>query len=181
MEYFDALNEKKEFIGKKTRKTVHEKGLWHCSSHVWIENSKKEILCNLRDKNKDTFASCWDALTGEHLKSGENFEEAALRGLKEELGLKTNEKKLIFLCMHKRKEKYKKLKNNEFQKVFLLKTQKKLSELRKQKNEIQEIKFVPIKKLEKIMKQKKPEMKFIPKKNYYLKIIRLIKKEDKKG
>ncbi len=176
-EYLDVINKNNEITGKKTRKEIHEKGLMHKSVHVWILNEKKEVLCNLRNKNKDLFAGLWDAVFGEHLKTGENFETAAVRGIKEELGIKTNKKNLIELGINKEKQKdsEKNLFNNEFQKIFLFKTTKKINELKFQKTEIEKIKFIEINKLKEILKQEK--MNFIPKNKYYLKIIKKIKTE----
>lgn len=176
-EYLEIINEKNEITGKKTRKEIHEKGLKHKSSHVWVLNEKNEILCNLRNKNKDLFAGLWDAVFGEHLKPKESFKQAALRGIKEELGINAAKKNLTELGENKEKQKdsEKNLFNNELQKIFLFKTTKKINELKFQKTEINKIKFIEINDLKEILKQKK--MNFIPKNKYYLKIIKKIKTE----
>jgi isopentenyldiphosphate isomerase len=52
---FDIVNEKDEIIGQASRPEVHAKNLFHRASHVWIFNSKGEMLLQKRSTNKDTF------------------------------------------------------------------------------------------------------------------------------
>lgn len=43
-ELLDILDENGNLIDVKTRADAHAKGLWHKSVHVWVINSKNEIL-----------------------------------------------------------------------------------------------------------------------------------------
>jgi isopentenyldiphosphate isomerase len=87
-ELVDIVNEKNEVIGKDTRKATYEKGLRHRASHIFLFNSKNEVFLQLRSKKKFWLPGYWGYSVGESLKSGETYEEAAKRGLKEELGIK---------------------------------------------------------------------------------------------
>ncbi len=87
-EKIDVLNEKGELTGEiRTKKEVHELGLWHKSNHVWILNSEGELLLQHRAKNKENYGNAWDISAAGHVSAGESGIESALREIKEELGL----------------------------------------------------------------------------------------------
>jgi isopentenyl-diphosphate delta-isomerase len=90
--------------GKETGKSedrdiVHKEGIWHKVIHIWIINSKGEVLIQKRSNNKDTkylflklkiiiliikSPGCWDVSVGGHISFGETSKEAALKELSEE-------------------------------------------------------------------------------------------------
>ena len=87
VEYFDVVDEQNNIVGRATRDECHTKGLWHRAVHILIVNSKNEILLQKRSMQKDLYKGYWiDAAAG-HVDSGEIYEEAAERELKEELGI----------------------------------------------------------------------------------------------
>jgi mutator protein MutT len=66
------------------------KNLWkHKGAAVILRNKKGDFFIKLRSKNKKIHASLWEIGTGGAVKFGENFEQAALRELFEECGIKT--------------------------------------------------------------------------------------------
>ncbi|MBI2578580.1 MAG: NUDIX domain-containing protein [Candidatus Aenigmarchaeota archaeon] len=86
-EYFDVVDEGNSVIGRAAREECHSKGLWHRASHVIIVNSKGELLLQKRSMKKDLYKGYWiDAAAG-HVDSGEAYEHAAKRELKEEIGV----------------------------------------------------------------------------------------------
>lgn len=85
-EILDIVNEKDEVIGQKTRKEVHSSNLVHRGAHVFVFNSRGEILLQKRSLKKDKYPGFWGDMAG-HIDSGENYEESARRELKEELGI----------------------------------------------------------------------------------------------
>ena len=85
MEMLDLINEKNQVIGKASRKKVEEKGLLYRASEVFVLVNKK-ILIEKRNKNKTKRPSYY-SIVGETVQAGETFEEAAIRGVKEETGL----------------------------------------------------------------------------------------------
>lgn len=157
---------------------VHQKGLWHRAVHVWIINSRGEILCNLRSSKKDVFPNYWDLVCGGHIKFGEKYENAALRELKEEFGITVVLEDLINLGIYKYviQDKERNVINREFCKVYCHRTTKRFLNFKFQKSEISKIKFIRIKDLKKILQQKNPKIKLVPQTKYYLSAINKIEK-----
>ncbi len=88
MEYFDIVSEKGEVIGKALRSECHgNPALVHRAAHVLVFNKKGKLLLQLRSKDKDIQPGKWDTSVGGHLGVGESYEQAALREMKEELGV----------------------------------------------------------------------------------------------
>ena len=86
LELWDILDEN----GNKTGKTIErgkptKKGEYNLVVHVWIQNSEGEYLIQKRAANK-TYSLLW-AATGGHAITGDDSLRAALREVKEELGL----------------------------------------------------------------------------------------------
>ena len=78
---------------KVTRKKAHQLGLYHRASHIWIFRRKKgkmQVLLQQRSAKSEVFPSCLDISSAGHVRAGESYEDAAMRELKEELGLDVN-------------------------------------------------------------------------------------------
>lgn len=86
-EIFEIYNESGSAAGKKSRKEVHRKGYWHKAVNIIVQRSSGNILIQQRSSAKDIFPDAWDFSVCEHLKPGEDFSQAAERGLREELGI----------------------------------------------------------------------------------------------
>lgn len=86
-EIFDVVNAKDEVVGQASRTEVHAKRLPHRAVHIFVFNSQKELLLQKRADTKDEFPSCYTSSASGHVHSGESYEKAAQRELKEELGL----------------------------------------------------------------------------------------------
>mmetsp|Transcript_13935 Transcript_13935/g.29772 ORF Transcript_13935/g.29772 Transcript_13935/m.29772 type:complete len:193 (+) Transcript_13935:176-754(+) len=69
------------------RSKVHELGAYHRTVYVIAHNSKGEWLLQRRHNNKAVCGGCWDLSAAEHLNPKEAYEAAAVRGLREELGI----------------------------------------------------------------------------------------------
>lgn len=97
-EKFDILNEYGEFTNIiKTRKEVHEKGLWHRAVVLFIINDKNEVLLQKRSATKKMWPNLWDITAGGHVLSGEFGYQAILREAKEEINLNLTKEELIFI------------------------------------------------------------------------------------
>lgn len=87
MEEFDVVDEKDEIIGKATRNDCHSNpALIHRAVHFSLINLQTNaILVTKRAQNLkyDGGKLCF---LGEHIKSGESWDEALKRGVHEELG-----------------------------------------------------------------------------------------------
>jgi len=85
---FDVVNERDEVIGAKPRREVHARGWLHRAVHVFVFNSRGEIFLQKRSMKKDRQPGVWDSSCSGHVDSGETYDDAAVRELGEELGLK---------------------------------------------------------------------------------------------
>jgi isopentenyl-diphosphate delta-isomerase type 1 len=88
-ELFDLVNEADEVIGKAKRGEVHgNPALIHRSVAVAVFNSLGELFLHQRSKTKDTDPLYWTISCSGHVASGQTPDEAAVRELFEELGIK---------------------------------------------------------------------------------------------
>ena len=161
MEFIDVLDEN----GKKTgivrnRQLIYKTGSWHKSVHVWLLNSSNELLIQKRAKNKETFPDLWAISIAGHVMSGEESIEAAIREIKEEVGLDINPQSLELMFSIKRTQNYKDGYLNVHDDVYLLKYDLNIEGAQLQKEELTDIKFIDYKDLE--MKLKNNDPSFVP-------------------
>ena len=99
-EFLDIVDENGQPTGEIIdRETAHAKGILHRTSHVWLARRKKgkvQILLQKRAKHKSSFPGCYDISSAGHIPAGNSYEVSALRELEEELGVKAEEKDLIY-------------------------------------------------------------------------------------
>ena len=88
-ELFETFNDEGESTGLVARNVVHELGLWHRASNVFLFRSDGQLVTQRRHRSKDVFPGVWDLSVAEHLKPGEDFLAGAIRGLGEELGIES--------------------------------------------------------------------------------------------
>jgi isopentenyl-diphosphate delta-isomerase type 1 len=86
-ELFDIVNEQDHVIGQEMRSIVHQRGLWHRGVHVLLFNQDGKLLVQQRSKDRLHAPSALDCSVSEHVKAGEDYYTAAVRGLKEEMGV----------------------------------------------------------------------------------------------
>lgn len=87
-EIFDVVDGDDRVIGQAKRREVHEKGLTHRAVHVFIFNRNGDLYLQKRSHLKDMNPGVWDSSVSGHLDSGEEYEEAALREIREEAGIR---------------------------------------------------------------------------------------------
>ncbi len=69
-EYFDVLDEKGNYLGRKeTREVCHKNGLWHRAVALFIINSKGEVLLQKRSNLKKMWPGLLDITAGGHVLS----------------------------------------------------------------------------------------------------------------
>ncbi|MDD9912772.1 MAG: NUDIX domain-containing protein [Alphaproteobacteria bacterium] len=85
-ELLDIVDENDVVIGQKSRDDVYEKGLMHRTVQVLVINEAGELIVQWRSAHKKKNPRVFMASVGETVQAGESYEDAAVRGLKEELG-----------------------------------------------------------------------------------------------
>ena len=145
-ELVDILDSDGNATGHTALKSeAHENGWYHPSVHIWFFTEDKKVLIQQRAKNKDTFPLIWDVSVAGHIGAGEPVEEAAMREINEEIGLKVEENDLqkigVFKATHKHSEI---LIDKEFHHLFLCRLRVPLAALKLQKSEVADLQLVPL-------------------------------------
>ena len=147
-----AVDDNNSPIEPVARKDAHERGIWHRNAHIWIYNSRKEILCHKRSRLKASSPGKWEAFFGGHAGPGVEMADAAAVELKEESGIGANKDDLQFL----RIQKYSHGTNNEFLYIYLYKWDGEINSLQLEQEEVEEVKWVPLDMLEQKLLNKNP-------------------------
>jgi len=86
-EFLDVVSEDDIVIDQQARSIVHQKGLWHRGVHVFLFSPDGKLLVQKRSADRSSSPSLLDCSVSEHVKAGESYFDAAIRGLREELGV----------------------------------------------------------------------------------------------
>ncbi len=141
-EIVDLINEKDEVSGKATREEVkHRRLLYRCAG-VYVKMNGK-VVVERRAARKEIRPGNW-SIVEETLHSGETFEQAARRGVKEELGLEASDMKLIGKKII-RDERYP---DNFMLGVFVCEAKGKM---RPQKTEVDKVRLMSVQQLQKFL------------------------------
>ncbi len=81
------VDEQDRPVGQATKQEAWAQGLRHRIVRIMIENDRGEVLLQHRTPTKDIFPNCWDNSVAGHVDVGEDYLAAALRELREELGI----------------------------------------------------------------------------------------------
>jgi isopentenyl-diphosphate delta-isomerase len=155
-EYLDIIDERGNPTGKeKLKSEVHRDGDRHKTVHVWILNSRGELLIQRRSIVKQNQPNMWDISYAGHISAGENSIDAAIREGEEELSLEIKKEQLRYLFTIKNVPM--ELNNGayidyELQDVYLLRLINKNPIFRLQSEEVTEVKWVSWKTLKQIIK-----------------------------
>lgn len=150
MSLMDVLDENGKPTGEiKSKKEIHEQGLWHMASWVWIYNNKGEILLQQRSKNKDNHPGEWDISAAGHVDAGETPLLAAVREIKEEIGLDIDpsQLKLIDKKIISKHNPVNNWEEREISYVYLLEYNGEVSDLTLQESEVEKMEFITSTKL----------------------------------
>ena len=177
MEKFEIFDENGNRTGIiETRETVHARGLWHRTVHIWVYSGSR-ILLQRRAHDKDSHPGLWDVSAAGHIEVGESPVEAAQREIKEELGIDAEKKDLLYIGTRRftlvsRKGRFI---DREISSVYLYRIEGRTEKLSHDPAEIEELRFYEIDDLKKSIEAEKPEKSFVPhEKSYYMRILELV-------
>lgn len=175
MEYLDICDREGNLLGiKESKKEAHIKGLWHRSVHVWILNSKKELLIQKRSPLMDNHPNEWDISAAGHVSAGEDHITSAIRETEEEIGLTLEPKDFVQIGTIKQMSKREGYINNEINPVYIVKMELDPDKIVKQEEEVSEVKFINYKELKKLIESKDPT--FVPHAEEYKLLFEVLEK-----
>lgn len=88
-EQFQVVDERDRPVGGAPRSQVHGNNSLHRAVHVLIFNPAGEVYLQFRSQVKDRHPLTWDSSAAGHVNLGEDYDQAAARELREELGIDT--------------------------------------------------------------------------------------------
>ena len=88
-ELLEVVNERNEVIGLLPRREVHQRGLAHRASHVFVFNPAGKLFLQKRARTKRELPGYFDSSAAGHLQPMESYEDCAGRELMEELSIAT--------------------------------------------------------------------------------------------
>jgi isopentenyldiphosphate isomerase len=86
-EFLNIITDEDIVTGQELRSRVHELGLWHRGVHVFLFTADGKLLVQKRSADRTSSPSLLDCSVSEHVKAGESYLEAAVRGMREEMGV----------------------------------------------------------------------------------------------
>ena len=95
---FDVVDAEDAVVGRAPRSVVHARGLMHRSAHILVFSADGgKILLQLRSAQKDLYPLRYTTSVSGHVDSGESYVQAALREMREEIGVAAGEEDLRFV------------------------------------------------------------------------------------
>lgn len=169
-EFIDIVTKAGEPTGKKALKSViHAMGHYHNTAHIWLYTRQGEILLSQRAAVKTICPLLWDVSVAGHVDAGELIIHAALREVKEEIGLELTTNDLrkigIFECFQSYPNG---IKDNEFHHTFVAELNHPVTALIPQEGEVEALKLVSFREFERIIKNIGENNHLVPSnKSYY--------------
>ena len=140
--------------GKTILKSLaRKKGLMYSVIHLWIYNSKGEVLLQHRCKEKKLYPNMWDISVAGAVDAGETPTQAVIREAKEEIGLVILKDKLNEAFVFNENYVFNKNEINEHAHVFLFEYNGSISSFKLQKEEVDSVKFFSQKEIKDILSE----------------------------
>lgn len=145
-EYWDLYDGAGQPTGKKhLRGTEVPEGMFHKVVHIWIQNSKGELLMQKRSDKVDNCPGEW-ATTGGSVQAGEAPLTTAVRELSEELGIAVTPEELNYCLMVRRK--------NALCYVYVLRKDISTEDLTLQESEVAAAEWMSVEKIDRMVAER---------------------------
>ena len=168
-ELIDILDKSGKLTGESCLKSVaHKHGYYHATIHAWLYTKDGKILMQQRGFTKKTYPGLWDVSVAGHVHAGESIEDAALREIKEEVGLTIKIHQLHKVAIRKGERKHPNgILDNEFYHVFIVELKQPIAHLKKQDEEVAAIQLFDIE----ILKGTNENISMVPNTSEYFQFI----------
>lgn len=151
MELIKIVDEKGKFTGTIMDKDkAHDLNLLHWEVGMFIINNNKQVLLQKRCANKRFAPNKW-ALCAGHVDADEEFEIAAIREIREEIGLDVSANELHLL---EKMDVQKRNLNSNIMRYYYAICNKKENEFKIQEEELSQVKWFDIDEIIKMIKNK---------------------------
>lgn len=132
-----------------------KKGLQHRIVRIMVVDKDENILLQMRSKTSLTFPSLWDPAAAGHVDAGEDYETAAARELKEEIGI--DGVKLKEIAYFKTKYRHQEYLFNRFNKLYTVTVPKNIA-LKIDPEEVERVQWFTSGELKDLLKNKRHTM-----------------------
>jgi len=169
-EFIDILTSDGKPTGKSAPKyEIHSKGHYHNTAHVWLYTKTGHILLAQRAASKIICPLLWDVSVAGHIDAGEALTTAAVREVKEEIGLNIREGDLEKIGVFKCFQSYENgVIDNEFHQTFISEFKADITDLSLQKDEVESVKLVSLEEFRNLLEHIGKDNHFVASnKNYY--------------
>ena len=163
-EFVDIWDSEGQPTGKSCLKDeAHQKGWFHPTVHIWFYTTSPALLFQKRSLSKQTFPGLWDVSVAGHVSAGESIIEAALREVKEEIGLGIQSQDLQLIDIRKNTNRFENgIIDSEFQHVFLVKLETDVFHLNIQDSEVDAVRLFTFEELKNCMLHKPSQYSIVP-------------------
>lgn len=150
-EWVDIWTKDGKPTGNKILKSqAHALGYYHPTIHLWIFNSKGEVLLQKRASAKKTFPGKWDVSVAGHITAGDSPEETVIREAREELGLTVKPGDAEFIGVRSSDIRHsEKLIDREHHHIYLLRKDLDTGHLKLQQEEVADVSWISADRLKK--------------------------------
>ena len=155
-EFLNLIDDKARMTHySKPRSLVHRDGDLHPTVHIWLIKRKDMgiyALLQKRSSEKQINPDCFDVSAAGHVSQGEEFRHAAVKELREELGLSVSGDQLELIGLHNHLYTNDEVRDNELSAVYLYRGKVDTDKLVVRSSEVSEVGWVEIDELLSVMK-----------------------------